>query len=87
MIGTCKKEIFVESAELAGELRLRIRFNDRSEKVVDFSAFLNASRNPLIRAYLDPTAFARFAVKDGDLIWDDYDLCFPVADLYEGRVC
>ena len=22
----------------------------------------------------------------GDLFWDDYDLCFPIADLYEGRI-
>ena len=44
------------------------------------------SRHPLIRAYLDPTAFSRFTVREGDLMWGDYDLCFPVADLYEGLV-
>jgi hypothetical protein len=86
MIGTEKKDIFVERAELAGKLRLRIRFNDGSERVVDFSEFLNGSANPLIREYLDPAAFARFTVKDGDVVWDDYDLCFPIADLYEGRI-
>jgi len=78
--------IFVERAEQAGELRLHLRFSDGTQQIVDFAPFLRRSRNPLIQAYLDPVAFARFTVRDGDLIWDDYDLCFPIADLYEGRV-
>ena len=78
--------IFVERAEHAGDFKLRLAFNDATQQVVDFGPFLRQSRNPLIQAYLDPTAFARFSVTDGDLIWDDYDLCFPIADLYEGHV-
>ena len=78
--------VFVERAVYAGDLRLRLTFNDGTERIVDFAPFLRQSHNPLIQAYLDPAAFARFTVKDGDLIWDDYDLCFPIADLYEGRL-
>jgi hypothetical protein len=78
--------IFVERAEYVGDLRLQLTFNDETQRIVDFAPFLNKSHNPLIQAYLDPVAFARFTIKDGDLIWDDYDLCFPIADLYEGRV-
>jgi hypothetical protein len=78
--------IFVERAEYAGDFQLRLTFNDATQRIVDFAPFLQQSSNPLIRAYLDPAAFARFAVRDGDLVWDDYDLCFPIADLYEGRV-
>ncbi len=36
--------------------------------------------------FLDRARFAEFAVRDGDLIWGDYDLCFPIADLYENRI-
>jgi hypothetical protein len=78
--------IFVERAEHVGEFKLRLTFNDATQQMIDFAPFLRQSHNPLIQAYLDPTAFARFEVRDGDLIWDDYDLCFPIADLYEGRV-
>ena len=78
--------IFVERAEQAGDLALRLTFSDGTQRTIDFSPFLRQSHNPLIQAYLDPAAFARFAVRDGDLVWDDYDLCFPIADLYEGRV-
>lgn len=78
--------IFVEHAEHIGDLKLRITFNDHTMRIVDFGPFLRESRHPLIQAYLDPAAFSRFTVRDGDLMWGDYDLCFPIADLYEGRV-
>ncbi|HZK81923.1 MAG TPA: DUF2442 domain-containing protein [Humisphaera sp.] len=78
--------IFVERAELAGDFRLKLTFNDATQRIVDFAPFLRRSRNPLIQEYLDPVKFDRFTVKDGDLIWGDYDLCFPIADLYEGRI-
>jgi hypothetical protein len=78
--------VFVERAEPMGDFSIRLTFSDATQRIVDFGPFLRQSRNPLIQAYLDPAAFARFAVKDGDLVWDDYDLCFPIADLYEGRV-
>jgi len=76
--------IFVERAEHAGDWRLRLSFNDGTRQIVDFAPFLRRSNNPLIQAYLDPAAFARFTVKDGDLIWDDYELCFQIADLCDG---
>ena len=78
--------VFVERAEHTGGLRLWLSFSDGTQRVVDFGPFLRQSRNPLIQAYLDPAAFARFTVRDGDLFWDDYDLCFPIADLYDGHV-
>ena len=52
-------------------------------RLVDVEPFLRRSHNPLIRVYLDPARFAAFRVQDGDLVWDDYGLCFLVADLYE----
>lgn len=54
-------------------------------RTIDFEPFLRRSRNPLIQAYLDPGLFSAFSIKEGDLVWGDYDLCFPIADLYDGR--
>jgi hypothetical protein len=65
---------------------IELSFNDGVTQVVDFGPFLQQSSNPLIREYLDPDRFARFAIKNGDLVWDDYGLCFPIADLYENNV-
>lgn len=69
-----------------GQHKLKLDFNDGTERVVDFKQFLGKSRNPMIRAYLDPEKFANFRLEYGDLLWDDFGLCFPIADLYEGHV-
>jgi hypothetical protein len=78
--------IFIEKAEHVGDYRLRLHFNDGTMRVIDFGPFLRQSGNPYIRVYLEPDRFLQFTVKQGDLMWGDYDLCFPVADLYEGRL-
>ena len=55
-------------------------------QVIGFEPFLRKSRTPLIRAYLDPEQFADFTLEYGNLIWDDYGLCFSLADLYENNI-
>ena len=78
--------IFIERAEHAGDFKIRLTFSDTVVRTVGFGPFLRRSRNPLIQVYLDPTAFAGFQIRKGDLVWGDYDLCFPIADLYDSRV-
>src|SRR5437868_7020699 len=73
-------------AEQISDYKLALTFSDGAQRVVDFWPFLQSSRNPLIRVYLEPAKFAKFRIEDGDLIWGDFELCFPVADLYENRV-
>jgi hypothetical protein len=76
----------IVGAKAASNYKLQLTFSDGAERVVDFEPFLSASANPQIRVYLDPLKFAGFRVADGDLIWDDYGLCFPIADLYENKI-
>ena len=73
-------------AEHAGGYRLRLAFSDGTERVVDFGPFLLSSAHPAIRSFLAPERFATFRIEQGDLLWGDYDLCFPIADLYEGHI-
>ena len=76
----------VAGAEHKGKYVLRIQFSDGMTRDVDFCPFLTRSANPLIRKYLDQNLFQDFTAQDGDLFWHDYDLCFPVADLYENTI-
>ncbi|MFL6213477.1 MAG: DUF2442 domain-containing protein [Blastocatellia bacterium] len=66
--------------------KLKLYFSDGMEQAIDFEPFLQRSHNPLIRAYLDPKKFANFELAYGELVWDDYGLCFSIADLYENRI-
>ena len=78
--------ISIEQAVYDGDYRIRLFFNDGSEQTVDFAPFFTASKNPQIRKYLDPQRFQRFTAEYGDLLWEDHDLCFPVADLYDNTI-
>lgn len=78
--------IDIEMAEYVHGYKLRLKFSNNEECIVDFGHFLNNALNPMIRKYLKPDNFKNFAVEYGDLFWNDYDLCFPIADLYEGRI-
>jgi hypothetical protein len=76
----------VIKAQRVADYKLRLAFSDGFEREVDFEPFLRGSSNPLISVYLDAEKFARFVLKDGELIWGEYELCFPMSDLYEGKI-
>jgi hypothetical protein len=83
---TDKQVISIEQAKQLDDYKLQLVFNDQSSQVVDFYPFLSKSLNPLIRKYLAAEEFAKFEIDEGDLEWNDYDLCFPIADLYENKI-
>jgi hypothetical protein len=76
----------VKSVGYLAPYRLRVLFDDGRETTVDFGPFLKESVHPSIRAYLDVERFRNFTLEDGVLHWSDFDLVFPMADLYEGRI-
>jgi Protein of unknown function (DUF2442) len=76
----------IQTAESQADYKLQLHFNDGVEKTIDFSPFLNQSQHPSIRAFLQPAKFQSFRIEHGDLVWGDWDLCFPIADLYTGRI-
>lgn len=78
--------INITAAEQVGDYALRLSFDDGTVQTVDFKPFLSLSRHPAIRAYLEPDRFAGFRIEYGELVWCDYDLCFPIADLYRNRL-
>ncbi len=81
-----RKQINILRAESAGDYRLRLEFDDATEQTVDFLPFLSRSKHPDIRAFLDRKQFADFRLDHGDLVWGDYDLCFPILDLHRNHI-
>lgn len=65
--------------------KIKLKFNDDSSQTVDFELFLQKSQHPSIRKYLDLEFFKKFSIVHGNLNWNDYDLIFPIWDLYEGK--
>ena len=78
--------IDVKTAEYVEEYKLHLLFSDGEERIVDFAPFLHEAQNPTVWKYRDLDNFQNFTIAYGDLFWNDYELCFPIADLYEGQV-
>ena len=78
--------ISIHAVEYCNEYKLKITFNDGTIQIVDFYPFLSRSFNPLIRKYLEIDLFQNYSIDQGYLEWNDYDLCFPIADLYENHI-
>ncbi len=78
--------ISINKAQYLGEYKIMFSFSDGTEKTIDFSTFLQNARNPMTRRYLDKKLFQEYTIQYGDIIWNDYEMCFPIWDLYEGNI-
>ncbi len=78
--------IEVKSAQYIGDFAIRILFSDGFNRLVDFKYFLESSLHPSIRKYLDEDKFKTYQIVEGNLNWNDYDLIFPIEDLYQGKL-
>ena len=81
-----RKIIEIVNAHVLDSYKLSIEFKDGTTKTVDLTQFLQSAHDPTTRKYLDPRKFRQFKIHHGNLNWNDYEMCFPVADLYRGRV-
>jgi DUF971 family protein len=78
--------ISINKAEYIGEYKIKLLFSDGAERLINFSYFLNRAKNPMTRKYLDKNLFKKYSIEYGDIIWNEYEMCFPVWDLHEGKI-
>lgn len=78
-----KNLISIESANYISKYKIAFKFSDGNENIVDFECFIKKSLHPDIQKYNDIALFKQFNLAFGDLEWNDYELVFPVSDLYQ----
>ncbi len=78
--------ISINKAEYIREYMINFKFSDGVERLIDFSSFLKNARNPMTKKYLDKQLFKKYSIDYGDIIWNDYEMCFPIWDLHEGKI-
>ena len=76
----------VTRADYVSDYKISVTFNDDTVREVDFGPFLAKARNPDTTDYRDLEKFRMFRIEDGDLGWGDFQMIFPIADLYHGKV-
>ena len=81
-----KDIIEISNAEYEGNFQIKIIFSDGLVRIVDFNNFLKSAKNPMTTQFRKEEKFKNFKLEYGDLIWGDYDMCFPIHDLYSGNI-
>ena len=78
--------ISIEKAKYIDDYKIYLQFNDGKENILDFENFILKSQHPDIKKYQDKDLFKNFNLEYGELEWNDYDLAFPIYDLYQGSI-
>lgn len=76
----------IVKAEYIGNYSLSIEFSDGKLANIYFGDFLLKAKNPMTKKYLNENLFQQFNILYGDIVWNDYELCFPIYDLYQGKL-
>ncbi|MFI5202308.1 MAG: DUF2442 domain-containing protein [Candidatus Kapaibacterium sp.] len=76
----------VEEAEYVDGYRIRVFFEYGTVRIVDFHDYLRDAPRPWITKYWNLEEFKNFRLVGGDLMWGDFDLIFPISDLYKGKI-
>lgn len=78
--------VSIEKAEYKKDYVINLQFSDGVERDIDFGEFLYKAKNPMTKKYLDKDLFKSFTLDYGDLMWNDYEMCFPIWALHEGKI-
>jgi len=76
----------VKEARYVPRYKLEIKFTDGKCRVVDFTPFLKKATNPMFSKYRTVSKFKSFRIDHGDIMWGDYEMIFPIGDLYRGKI-
>lgn len=78
------KAIEIISAKYLDDYKIFLTFNDNQTKIIDFYNLLKSSPYKNEKKFIEKEYFQQFRIELGDLIWNDYDMCFQAKNLYNG---
>jgi hypothetical protein len=78
--------IEIVKANYLRDYTIGLEFSDGIVQVIDFEHFLSSAANNMTKKYLDKSLFKNFNIQYGDIVWNDYELCFPIWDLHQGKL-
>lgn len=76
----------ITEAKYVSGYKICLTFNDGTKRIMDFGPFLRKARNPMLTKYRRLKEFKSFHIQDGDLMWGDFEMIFPISDLHCGEI-
>ena len=81
-----EKYLSIKEAKYLNNYKIKLKFNDGKENIVDLSNFILNSNHPDIQKYKNEELLKNFNLEHGEIQWNDYELVFPIYDLYQGKI-
>lgn len=78
--------VSIDKAVYLDGYKIKLDFSDGVSQTIDFESFLKSARNTMTKKYLNKDKFRGYKIEYGDIVWNDYELCFPIWDLHEGKI-
>ena len=83
----CQTDLIeIKEATYINDFVISLVFNDGVNRFVSFKQFLISSLHPSIKKYNNEVLFQQFKIVEGNLNWNNYDMIFPISDLYDGKI-
>jgi hypothetical protein len=76
----------IKEARYVPRYKVSLKFNNGKRRVVNFEPFLKRATNPMFTQYRRVNKFKGFRLDCGNLMWGDFELIFPIEDLYRGEI-
>ncbi|GHU79198.1 hypothetical protein FACS1894145_2830 [Bacteroidia bacterium] len=81
------RQLYIKQANYINDFVIDITFNDETKRQIDFKHFLQRHPHPQYNKYQNPDNFKSFYIDHGNIVWgDDWDLMFPIEQLYKGKI-
>jgi len=81
------KTISIIKAEYLNDYKIKLFFNEGSSRIIDFNSFFFHNSHPQYDKYKRIPLFKKYKIVMGNIVWGkDWDLIFPVYDLYKEKI-
>ncbi len=78
--------VSITQANYKGDYKIEFSFSDDTQRTIDFKDFIMNAKNPMTKKYQNEELFKNYSITYGDIEWNDFELCFPVWNLYQGKI-
>jgi len=75
------------AVEYVEQYKIKILFEDNTFQIIDIEPFLTKNPHPQWNKYKKIENFKKFKIDSGNVVWGkDWDLIFPIPQLYSGKI-
>ena len=85
-IENIQQKVSVTEAHYTTGYTIEMTFSDNTSRTINFEPYMIKSSLPNVNKYLDKGKFRKFLLVNGNLIWKNDEMFFPIEALHSGKL-